>query len=62
MKKITEVLVSVEFKHNSETISKSTVSIEIEPDQAIEVRQLVDACQRSVGYCIDELKKDLDST
>ena len=57
-KRIYAVDVSVEFKRNGATDLKAIVSLEIEPGQEILANKLMDACQRAVANCVDELEKE----
>ncbi len=61
MATITQIIVTVEFQNKLERIAHEEVVIPVAPNQHIEVGDLVDACQRSVAHCIDELQKHLDS-
>ena len=55
-----EVVVSVTFNDQGKTLARAEVSVLLVPGEPLRVGLLVDACQRSVAHCIDELQKDLD--
>jgi len=58
---VTDVIVRVDLTHRGETLSYAEVIIPVTNDHPLKVSELVDACQRSVAHCIDELQKHLDS-
>jgi len=61
MKKITDISIQVAFLHRGEDISRAEVLIPIGDIQEIKAENLLDACQRSVAHCVEELQKVLDS-
>lgn len=58
--KVTNIIVSVDFTEKENILAHAEVHIPIEDDEPIRPSSLLDACQRSVARCIDELQKHLD--
>jgi len=60
MKGVTDVVVSVAFHHDKEELTRAEVVIPIPHGKTVRAGILIDACQRSVAHCIDELQKDIE--
>jgi len=59
MKGVTDVVVSVAFYHRKVKLTQAEVSIPMPIGKAVHAGLLIDACQRSVAHCVDELQKDM---
>lgn len=57
---ISGILVTVEILDQEEKpIASSGCLISVERGQELKVNKLMDACQRSVAHCIDELEQEI---
>lgn len=59
MPKVTDIVVKVELRKKDKVLSSASCIIPL-TDEPIRAGKLLDACQRSVAHCIDELQKELD--
>ena len=54
------IIVSVAFVDELTILAEAEVHITIPESGKVDPSNLVDACQRSVAHCLDELEKHLD--
>lgn len=60
MRAFDTIVVRVALVSVNKEIAAYEVFIPVPASGQIKSSELIDACQRSVAHCVDELKKDLD--
>lgn len=60
MKSVTDIIISVELTHEGEHLTSAEVLIPIPKHGKLQVGIVIDACQRAVSHCVEELQKHLD--
>lgn len=57
---VKRIVVGVKIQESQQTIARAECAIELPASGKVDPGKLIDACQRSVAHCIDELEKHLD--
>jgi len=60
MSTVSNIVIKVELHSKKKRIAQAECHIPLSPGEIIRADCLVDACQRSVSHCIDELQDKLD--
>ncbi|MCK5644193.1 MAG: hypothetical protein KAJ19_25565 [Gammaproteobacteria bacterium] len=58
--KIDTIVVEVRLLDGEKELKRAECFIPITPGEPLRAGKLMDACQRSVAHCLDELQKELD--